>query len=238
MTPTWMRAAALLATSALAVSIPTRALADSDEPDESSPSTPRNEPPKTQPPAVPAAELGLTGGMVFPTQMTPMQVFPTHTGVGPFIRFDATHVWTELIATGMYFSYSSHPVKTVDGFAGYDGSGTIPVASVGGTFKLRFTLSPEAVVRLGASIGINYSKPYIATTSGGENMSAVGFGLGALAELRYAVADNGALLFQLGFMSQPTGTATFPNDTSRPGEVVSFAFAPTFFFTVGPELFF
>jgi hypothetical protein len=171
--------------------------------------------------------------------MTPKQVFPTHTGFGPIVRMELTTALTPSVELGPYLSFSSHPVTSIDGFPGYDKSGSVQVFSGGGTLKARFLLSPRIAFRAGGFIGVNHVNAFIARSGGGgEGMPGTGLQLGPVVDFRFEVSRPLALLLQLGFISQPIGSATFPSDTSRSGQSVDFAFPPMVFLAVGPELFF
>jgi hypothetical protein len=184
-------------------------------------------------------QVDVTGGVVLPGNMTPKQVFPTHTGAGPIVRLETGFAPIANLEFGPYLSLSSHPVTAIDGFAAYDQSGSIFVMSAGAGVKARFALTSWFTMRLGVYVGLNYTSAFIAhTKGGGEAMPGIGLGVGPLVDFRFKVAPHFAVLAQIGFVSQPAGTAIFPADTSRPNESVGFAYPPMMFFNLGPELFF
>jgi hypothetical protein len=67
--------------------------------------------------------------------------------------------------------------------------------------------------------------------------SGAGLQVGLDADFRARLASHLGLVTKIGFLAQPVGTATFPDDV-RNGKSVSFAFKPAFYVGTGPELFF
>lgn len=185
------------------------------------------------------AQVNVTGGVVFPGEMTPKQVFRTITGVGPIVRLEAGFAPIKRLELGPYLSISSHPVTEVKGFPQYDGSGSVFVASFGAMVKVRFEPIDGFTIRAGAYVGMNFTNGFIAHNSGGgEGIPGLGLSVGPLVDLRLRLIPHLAGLFQIGFLSQPVGTATFPKDTDRANEHVDFAYPPMLFLTLGPELYF
>ena len=183
-------------------------------------------------------QLDATVGVISPGQMTPQEIFPTYTGFGPIVRLDFTATVAPPVELGSYLSFSSHPVTSITGSTGYDHTGSAQVFSGGGVLLWRVALTPSMALRAGVLVGVNYDRAYLShTAGGGEAVPGYGLQVGALVDLRFAVAPPLALLVQLGFISQPVGGATFPSDTDRPGEHEGFAFQPMPFLTVGPEIF-
>jgi hypothetical protein len=166
-----------------------------------------------------------------PTEMTPERVFPTHMGVGPFFRLEATVAPIRVLELGVYTSLSRHPISEVEGYDG-DVDGGATVFRGGATIKGRIFASPAAVVRLGVELGANHVSHELAS---GTEFSGAGFNFGPTVDFRGLVGEHVAIVAMLGFMSQVAGSAELP--ASIDGERdVDFTFPPTVFFAVGPEL--
>lgn len=196
-------------------------------------------------------QASLTGGVVLPSQFTPNIVFPTYTGVGPYVRLEASLRPLHRLEVGTYASFSDHPIASIhcgDYCAAGATNGDETGASIGGSVvlfsggvfaKLRFDPTPWATVRFGATVGADYvSFPLQRGGGTTETMPGAGLQVGANADFRARVADHLALLVQLGFLAQPVGTATFPHDSDYPDKGVAFSFPPTLYLGAGPEVFF
>jgi len=197
--------------------------------------------PAPSPGEEPGGEAAARVGVMMPGEMSPVNWFHTETGTSPSIWLDAGWVLLPGLSLGPYLQYSPFSFKRMSG-SNEIGSGDGTFVSVGAAAKGRLTLSEKVGLRGGATVGRNFvSYEGESNTGGTFKASGGGWNVGLLADLVWRASPRLGASVQLAFLSQLGGSASvegYPTNITAEGDSRDFNFAPIFFVTVGPELFF
>lgn len=111
--------------------------------------------------------------------------------VSPMLKADFDGILIEKLSMGLFFIYASMGIENY--------SKSSNVMTIGGTIKPRFALSDDIQIRPAIAFGYQYIK--------NEDMTdnSNGFDVGGQLEIAKYLANGGAIVGELGFISQPVG---------------------------------
>jgi hypothetical protein len=192
-------------------------------------------------PREPAVEAAARVGAMFAGEMSPVNWFRTETKLSPLFSLDAGWVLHPNFSLGPYLQLTPFSFERKSG-SNVIGTGTGTFVSLGAVAKGRLTVSEKVGLRGGLTLGRNFVSYEGESDSGAKfKASGGGFNVGLVADAVWRASAKVGASAQFGFVSQLGGSADvegYPTNITAEGDTRDFDFAPIFFLTVGPELFF